>query len=66
MFVCEVFGVDYDPLQLKGGPLYPLKLTAEVTIPNMKLSQSQLDFGTVICGQCKIITIRLSNPLPIK
>ena len=46
--------------------MYPLKLTAEVTLPNMNLSESQLDFGKVMCGQCKIFTIRLSNPFPVK
>ena len=53
-------------LQLVGGPIYVLKLSAEVTRPSMQLSSTQLDFGTVLCGQCRIITIRLHNPYYVK
>ncbi len=53
-------------MQLVGGPTYSITLSAEVTRPSMELSSAYLDFGTVVCGQCKIITIRLHNPLPVK
>ena len=53
-------------VQLLGGPIYPLRLTAQVTLPMMEVSLQDLDFGTVLCGQCRIITLRLYNPLKVK
>ena len=53
-------------LQLVGGPIYQLKLSAKVTRPSMELSSSHLDFGTVLCGQCKSITLRLTNPFAVR
>ena len=46
--------------------MYTIKLSAEVTRPSMELSSTNLDFGTVLCGQCKIITVRLHNTLFVK
>ena len=53
-------------LQLVGGPIYQLKLSAKVTRPSMELSSNHLDFGTVLCGQCKSITLRLTNPFAVR
>lgn len=58
--------VSYIHLQLLGGPIYPLLLTAEVTLPMLEISSTTLDFGTVLCGQCRIITVRMHNPLQVK
>lgn len=48
------------------GPAYPLKLAANVTLPTMTVSSTHLDYGTVQCGQCKIITLRLYNTQLVK
>ena len=48
-------------MQLVGGPQYSLRLSADVTRPTMEMSSTHLDFGKVMCGQCSIITVRLSN-----
>ena len=53
-------------VQLVGGPVYVLKMVADVTKPKLELSRSHVDFGTVLCGQYKIITIRLNNPFSVK
>ena len=43
-----------------------MKLSANVTLPMMEVSSSSLDFSTVLCGQCKIITVRLYNTRQVK
>ena len=48
-------------MQLAGGPQYTVRLRAYVTRPKLDVSSTNLDFGIVVCGQCKIITIRLKN-----
>lgn len=53
-------------MQLVGGPQYNMRLCADVTRPRMNLSVTQLDFGSVVCGQCKIMAVRLSNPYKVK
>ena len=52
--------------QLLGGPSYSLRLCAEVTRPSMELSSHEMDFGQVVCGQCKIITVRLKNTRTVR
>ncbi len=46
--------------------MYPLKLTAQATQPGMSFSETYINFGTVVCGQCRIVTIRLTNPRPVR
>eukprot|EP01105_Mastigella_eilhardi_P014617 TRINITY_DN3328_c0_g1_i10.p1 TRINITY_DN3328_c0_g1~~TRINITY_DN3328_c0_g1_i10.p1 ORF type:complete len:4822 (+),score=1153.45 TRINITY_DN3328_c0_g1_i10:606-14468(+) len=50
------------PINVKEGPSYMLILRASVIVPDVILSSSQIDFGQVICDQCKIVTIQLANP----
>ena len=64
--LCCQYDMYNDFLQLVGGPTYVLKLSADVTRPSMQLSSTQLDFGTVVCGQCRILSIRLHNPYHVK
>ena len=45
---------------------YGIRLSAVVTRPSMELFSTHLDFATVKCGQCKIITIRIHNPFHVK
>ena len=52
--------------QLFSGPVYSLLLSATVTKPTLQLSRHEIDFGTVICGQCRIATIRISNPFHVR
>ena len=52
--------------QLLGGPIYPLRLSAQVALPMMEISLLDLNFGLVLCGQCHIITLRLYNPQQVK
>ena len=70
LFIFTVFitihFVSYIHLQLLGGPIYPLLLKAEVTLPMLEISSTTLDFGNVLCGQCRIITVRVHNPLQVK
>ena len=54
------------PTQLVGGPVYWLNLSATVTLPELSISTSCINFDTVQCGRCKVITIRVKNPYNIK
>ena len=47
--------------QVHNGPSTALVLKAHVTLPDMTVSDSVLDFGHVLCSQCKIITIQFFN-----
>ena len=46
---------------MTGGPCYHLRLRGVVTLPDVELSSTEVDFETVLCGQCKIVTIRMRN-----
>ncbi|XP_075242911.1 hydrocephalus-inducing protein-like isoform X4 [Convolutriloba macropyga] len=52
---CEV------PIHVQNGPSSALILKAHVTMPSMTVSDSLLDFGQVLCSQCKIITVQFFN-----
>lgn len=54
------------PIMTLGGPLYGMRLKAFVTMPDMKISTDTLDFGSVVCGQCKVMTIQLHNYQPVR
>lgn len=49
------------PITVLGGPTFGLRIKANVAMPDMTLSTDSLDFGTVECGQCKVMTIQLHN-----
>ena len=53
-------------IQLVGGPVYWLHMTAIVTLPDLTLSTDHVNFDTIQCGQCKVITIRIKNPYHIR
>ena len=46
--------------------MYWLNLMAIVTLPDLTISMSNVDFETVQCGRCKVVTIRIKNPYSIK
>ncbi|XP_067853715.1 hydrocephalus-inducing protein homolog [Heptranchias perlo] len=76
----ETFEVRFDPLranlnigcaealmsiEVVGGPTVNVILNATVTMPGLAVSNDQLDFGIVQCGQCQVITIQLYNHLDV-
>ncbi|XP_072403680.1 hydrocephalus-inducing protein homolog [Chiloscyllium punctatum] len=76
----ETFEVRFDPLranlsigptkvlmsiQVIGGPTVNVILSATVTMPGLTVSSDHLDFGTVQCGQCQVMTIQLHNHLDV-
>ncbi|XP_051884712.1 hydrocephalus-inducing protein homolog [Pristis pectinata] len=76
----ETFEVRFDPrsanlsigytkalisIQVVGGPTVNVILQATVTEPDLTVSSEHLDFGTVQCGHCQVITIQLYNHLQV-
>ena len=53
-------------LQLTDGPRYSVLLRGMAALPRMEISMTELDFGTVVCGQCKVITLRITNTQPVR
>lgn len=49
------------PVEISNGPKYLLVIKANVTVPEIISSLSEIDFAQVIVGQRKTITIRFSN-----
>nr|XP_006823299.1 PREDICTED: hydrocephalus-inducing protein homolog [Saccoglossus kowalevskii] len=49
------------PINIVNGPCVFIRLKANVTMPDMEISTDTLDFATVLCGQCKVITVQLHN-----
>ena len=54
------------PVEVTNGPLFHLRLKANVTMPDLNVSNDTLEFGIVKCGECKIATIQLKNPQEIR
>jgi hypothetical protein len=42
------------PVAVKGGPAMLVTLRAVVVVPEVAVSATHLDFGTVHCGHCKV------------
>ena len=54
--------LDYiNTFQIVGGPQVCIRVKANVTMPDLQISTDVLEFGDVICGECKIITVQLHN-----
>lgn len=49
------------PIYIQGGPLTTLTLRAEVTLPDLVFSTHDVDFGEVVCGLRKTISILIHN-----
>lgn len=49
------------PIKVQNGGKYIIELRANINIPDLRLSDSMVDFGKVLVGTSKIITIRLIN-----
>eukprot|EP00794_Sanderia_malayensis_P018879 gene18879-20779_t len=54
------------PVKITNGPVIGLRLKAHVTMPNVELSCETVDFDTVICGQCKVVTVQMYNNTHVK
>eukprot|EP00698_Gefionella_okellyi_P022526 TRINITY_DN7486_c0_g1_i1.p1 TRINITY_DN7486_c0_g1~~TRINITY_DN7486_c0_g1_i1.p1 ORF type:complete len:4186 (-),score=1237.39 TRINITY_DN7486_c0_g1_i1:99-12656(-) len=50
------------PFNLHDGPSYVLRLRVNVTMPEVALSSDKLDFGELLTGRCKTMTVQLHNP----
>ncbi|KAJ3129345.1 hypothetical protein HK098_001757 [Nowakowskiella sp. JEL0407] len=48
-------------LYVVGGPTLVLLLKADVTVPELRMSTQDVEFGEVLCGQRKNITVQLHN-----
>ncbi|KAI1889973.1 hypothetical protein AGOR_G00168420 [Albula goreensis] len=53
------------PIQVVGGPSVQVRLQAVVTMPSLTISKEMLQFDTIQCGQCQVITVQLSNREPV-
>ncbi|XP_054633597.1 hydrocephalus-inducing protein homolog [Dunckerocampus dactyliophorus] len=49
------------PIQVLGAPSVHVRLCAVVTLPSISVSTETLQFDTVRCGMCKILTLQLHN-----
>ncbi|KAI9141433.1 hypothetical protein BKA69DRAFT_1166800 [Paraphysoderma sedebokerense] len=49
------------PFSITGGPTSVVKVSAIVTLPNLSVSVSDIDFGNVLCGHRKAMNIYIQN-----
>ena len=49
-------------LDLKPGPPVAVMILANVTLPEVKISEEQISFGNVLVGRCQTHTIVMHNP----
>jgi len=49
------------PIEMQNGPKYIIEIMANVTVPDVKVSSNDIDFGPVICGLKKTIYVRFEN-----
>ena len=52
--------------QVVNGPQVCVRLRANVAVPELLVSSDMIDFDTVPCGQCKVVTIQLYNEQYVK
>ena len=48
-------------LQIVGGPQICIQLRANVTMPDMQISDDVVVFEDVVCGECRVVTVQLYN-----
>ena len=53
-------------LQILNGPVIMIRLKANVTMPDMHISDDALDFGDVKCGECRVVIVQLHNHQHVK
>ena len=52
--------------QILNGPVIMIRLKANVTMPDMHISDDALDFGDVKCGECRVVIVQLHNYQHVK
>jgi hydrocephalus-inducing protein len=50
------------PIAVEDGPSYVVRLRANLTKPELAITGERTDFGEVIVGQCRTVTLQLYNP----
>lgn len=53
------------PINIVQGPTITLRVRANVTMPAIMASETQIEFGMIECGRCKVVSIQLYNPLDV-
>ena len=53
------------PVDIKGGPPVVLRLRANVTVPDIVVTPNKVDFGDVVVGQCRVVTVQVTNTAPV-
>ncbi|KAI4885088.1 hypothetical protein NFI96_023140 [Prochilodus magdalenae] len=53
------------PIQVLGGPTVQVRLRAVVSMPLLTVSTDILQFGSVQCGMCQVVTVQLHNSEPV-
>ncbi|CAM4581485.1 unnamed protein product [Leuciscus chuanchicus] len=53
------------PIQVTKGPQVQVCICAEVTMPSLTVSTDTLQFDTIQCGLCQVITVQLYNDGPV-
>ncbi|XP_053402100.1 hydrocephalus-inducing protein homolog isoform X11 [Mercenaria mercenaria] len=54
------------PVNILNGPMVMMHLKANVTMPDMQISDDTLDFGEVRCGECRVVIVQLHNYQHVK
>ncbi|XP_052816168.1 hydrocephalus-inducing protein homolog isoform X2 [Mya arenaria] len=54
------------PINILNGPMIMMHLKANVTMPDMQISDDSLDFGEVRCGECRVVIVQLHNYQNVK
>ncbi|XP_076808093.1 hydrocephalus-inducing protein homolog isoform X2 [Clavelina lepadiformis] len=49
------------PINIVNGPQLCVRLRAHVAVPELSVSSDVVDFESVQCGQCKVVTVQLHN-----
>ena len=53
-------------LKVSNGPIIQLRLKANVTMPDLQISNDIVEFNEVKCGECRIVTVQIFNHKEVK
>ncbi|XP_044289866.1 hydrocephalus-inducing protein homolog [Varanus komodoensis] len=53
------------PIKVVAGPTFHISLRATVIMPSLCISNNDLEFSAVQCGQCQVQTVQLHNQLQV-
>lgn len=57
----DIFNLKIIKIKIINGPTVNIRLKANVTMPDLQISDDCVEFKEVKCGECKIITVQLNN-----